>query len=297
MRVLLTGAAGQLGQHLQASAPAGIDLVCSRRSGGEQACDLADRQSVLALLDRVEPQLIINAAAWTAVDAAEDHEEQARVLNADLPGWLADWARAHDAGLISYSTDYVFSGEPGRPWREDDPCDPQSAYGRTKRAGELKILESGARALILRTAWVYSALPGNFLSAIIARAAQGQDLRVVDDQIGSPTWAGSLAEASWRLVERFDRVDAPGILHVAGATAMSWCEFARRALDRAVTVGRIPGPVGLEAIASEAWPQKARRPAWSVLDVRRVEAWVGRPMDSVDEALQECFARWTTSQP
>ncbi|MEE4329377.1 MAG: NAD(P)-dependent oxidoreductase, partial [Wenzhouxiangella sp.] len=201
MRILLTGAHGQLGRHLVRSCPDDVELIATDRDSPQHAVDLADRAGVFELLDSVRPDVIVNPAAWTAVDAAEDHEDQALILNRDLPGWLADWSRANDCGLISYSTDYVFDGQPGRGWVESDPCRPQSAYGRSKRAGEEVLLASGVRCLILRTAWLHSALPGNFLTAILERAARGEDLRVVDDQIGSPTWAGTLAAATWTLLE------------------------------------------------------------------------------------------------
>ncbi len=292
MRVLLTGAEGQLGQHLAQRCPDHVELIVTDRETEEHPCDLSDRSAVLALLEAVRPDVILNPAAWTAVDAAEDHEAQATTLNRDLPGWLAGWCRSHDAGLISYSTDYVFDGQPGRGWVETDPCRPQSAYGRSKRAGEELILGSGARALIVRTAWLYSALPGNFLTAILGRAIQGQDLRVVADQIGSPTWAGTLAAATWALLEPLARLDGPRLMHVAGQGAMSWHEFAERAVAGAKALGRVPESVRVEPIASDAWPQKAQRPAWSVLDCSSFEHVSGLQLPSVNDALQECLQQW-----
>ncbi len=294
MRVLLTGAAGQLGRHLIARKPPAIELITTARSGGAQPCDLSDLSAVRSLLEAVRPDLIINAAAWTAVDAAEEHEQAALRLNRDLPACLAAWAASGQARLISYSTDYVFNGQPGRPWREDDHCDPRSVYGRSKREGELAVLASGAPALLLRTAWVYSALPGNFLSAILGRAEQGQSLKVVADQIGSPTWAGSLADATWALVDRIEGVEAPQLLHVAGRAAMSWHQFARQAVAEAARAGLIPRPVEVAAISSADWPQQAVRPAWSVLDCTRYEQWIDGRLATVDEALKECLLEWTT---
>jgi dTDP-4-dehydrorhamnose reductase len=294
MKVLLTGTAGQLGRHLRASAPSAIELVTSARSGGDRACDLADPEAVESLLEQIEPDLIINAAAWTAVDDAEDHPDAAHRLNADLPGWLADWCGRRDAALISYSTDYVFSGQPGRAWQEGDAPAPDSVYGHSKLAGEQRILASGARALVLRTAWVYSALRGNFLSAILARAATGADLRVVADQVGSPTWAGDLARATWQLVERrIGRLESPELLHVAGVGAVSWHAFAELAVAEAAARGLIEQSVKVEAIGSADWPQKARRPAWSVLDSSRCAALCGQPMMNFEAALNACLDQWT----
>ncbi|WP_376696899.1 dTDP-4-dehydrorhamnose reductase [Wenzhouxiangella sp. EGI_FJ10305] len=290
MTTLLLGANGQLGRHLRAE----IDgMVTCARSGADHTLDLSDIESVPALLDRVRPDVIVNAAAWTAVDDAEAHESEAFRLNHDLPAALAGWCRGHDALLVHYSTDYVFSGEPGRPWREDDPVAPESAYGRTKLAGEQAIAISGCRALVLRTAWVYSALPGNFVSAILKRAGDGQDLKVVADQTGSPTWAGTLAQATRQLLSLGQRVDRPELLHVSGQGAMTWHALAERAVQLAAERGIIPDIVGVEPIGSDQWPQKARRPAWSVLDGSRYEQLTGQRLPSCEQALTECLDRWS----
>jgi dTDP-4-dehydrorhamnose reductase len=293
MKVLLTGAGGQLGRHLIARAPEGIELVTTTRTGGDHPCDLTDHASLARILKHVRPEVVINSAAWTAVDDAEDHTEQALKLNRDLPAALAGWCKVNDAGLITYSTDYVFSGQPGRPWQEDDPVAPESVYGLSKMAGEREVLLAGCRGLVVRTAWVYSALPGNFLSAILGRAARGQDLRVVNDQVGSPTWAGSLAQASWTLMARaLDELESPALVHVAGRGEMSWYDFASLAVTRAAECGLIEKPVQVEPIGSDQWPQKARRPAWSVLDSRRYSEMTGESLDSVETALEHCLEQW-----
>jgi dTDP-4-dehydrorhamnose reductase len=293
MKVLLTGAAGQLGRHLRATAPVSVSLVTSSRRGADQPCDLTDFNAVSEMLDRIRPEAVINAGAWTAVDAAEDEPEAAHRLNAELPGLLARWCGDHDAKLVTYSTDYVFSGQPNRPWLESDPTAPQSVYGRSKLAGEQAVMKAQASALIVRTAWVYSALPGNFLSAILARAARGEDLRVVADQVGSPTWAGSLARASWTLLGSMDSGSGRSeIVHVAGRGAMSWHEFAGLAVNRAAAIGLIPGPVSVAPINSDQWPQKATRPAWSVLDCSRYADLTGEPLMEVESALAECLNQW-----
>ncbi|MFW5927543.1 MAG: dTDP-4-dehydrorhamnose reductase, partial [Wenzhouxiangella sp.] len=244
MTTLLLGASGQLGRHLAARMP---QTVTCARDGADHVCDLSDPASVADLLEKVRPGRIVNAAAWTAVDAAEDHPREAFRLNHDLPATLAEWCRRHDALLIHYSTDYVFSGNPGRPWREDDPVAPESVYGTTKLAGEQAVASSGCRALVLRTAWVYSALPGNFISAILRRAAAGEGLKVVSDQIGSPTWAGTLVGATLRLLESFaDDIRRPTLLHVAGRGRMSWHELAVAAVQMAAERGIIPAEVAIE---------------------------------------------------
>ncbi|RFF27835.1 MULTISPECIES: dTDP-4-dehydrorhamnose reductase [unclassified Wenzhouxiangella] len=290
MTTLLLGANGQLGRHLRTEI---ASMVTCARSRADHSLDLSDIESVPVLLDRVRPDVIVNAAAWTAVDDAEDHESEAFRLNHDLPAALAEWCRGHEALLVHYSTDYVFSGEPGRPWREEDPVAPESAYGRTKLAGEQAIATSGCRALVLRTAWVYSALPGNFVSAILNRAGEGQDLKVVADQTGSPTWAGTLAQATRRLLSRGEVVDRPELLHVAGQGAMTWYDLAGRAVQLAAERGIIPGIVDVEPIGSDQWPQKAQRPAWSVLDGSRYEQFTGRPLPDCEQALAECLDQWS----
>jgi dTDP-4-dehydrorhamnose reductase len=290
MSRLLLGANGQLGRHLRHRLG---EVVTCARSDADFNCDLSDLEALDEVLKAVVPETIINAAAWTAVDDAEDHREAAFRLNRDLPGHLAAWCRRHDALLIHYSTDYVFSGHPGRAWREDDPVAPESVYGESKLGGEQAVAASGARALVLRTAWVYSALPGNFLSAILKRAGQGDDLRVVSDQAGSPTWAGTLAMAADTLLETVAaEVKQPTLLHVAGHGAMTWHELASLAVQMAAERGIIDVPVAVEPITSDQWPQKAKRPEWSVLDGSRYEQMTGRALPDATAALAECLDQW-----
>lgn len=290
MTALLLGANGQLGRHLRAEI---AGLVTCARSQADHELDLSEAEAATSLLERVRPEIVINAAAWTAVDDAEEHETEAFGLNRDLPAALADWCRRREALLVHYSTDYVFSGQPGRPWREDDPVAPESAYGRSKLAGEQAIAASDCRALVLRTAWVYSALPGNFVSAILKRAGQGQALKVVADQFGSPTWAGTLARATQALIERADRIEQPEILHVTGQGAVSWHELAVQAVQTAAGHGIIECEVDIEPIGSDQWPQKARRPAWSVLDGGRFERFTGQCLPDWNVALAECLEQWS----
>ncbi len=290
MTALLLGANGQLGRHLRRRMSG---LVTCARHNADFTCDLGDAAALDKVLGTVRPAIIINAAAWTAVDDAEDHRDAAFRLNRDVPAQLAAWCRDHDALLVHYSTDYVFSGNPGRAWREDDPVSPESVYGASKLAGEQAITASTCRALVLRTAWVYSALPGNFLSAIIKRAGQGGGLRVVSDQVGSPTWAGTLAAATGVLLDRLgSQVDRPSLLHVAGKGAMSWYELASQAVHMAAERGIITSPVAVEPITSDQWPQKAKRPQWSVLDGSRYEQMTGESLPDALAALAECLDQW-----
>jgi len=295
MTILLTGSDGQLGRHL---APRLADLgrlVTTARRGGDRPCDLSDSSMLDALLNEIAPSVIVNAAAYTAVDAAEENAEAADLLNRWLPETLARWSRANGALLVHYSTDYVFHGNPGRAWNERDETAPVSVYGRSKCAGEKAILASGANAVILRTAWLYSACPGNFLSAILARAGQGEALRVVCDQVGSPTWAGSLATMTAEVLGNKAKFKGATILHAADRGGMSWHEFATFAVTMAAERGLIENPVLVDKIDSSQWPQQAARPAWSVLDVTAIESVCGKPMLTMEQALSACLEQWNST--
>ncbi|NDY96744.1 dTDP-4-dehydrorhamnose reductase [Wenzhouxiangella limi] len=292
MKLLLTGAEGQLGFHLVPYLARLGELVTTSRRSGDRPADLTDPAALSRLLDAVRPDVIVNPAAWTAVDAAEEQPEAADRLNRWLPETLADWCRHNGALLVHYSTDYVFHGAPGRPWTERDVTDPVSVYGYTKRAGERAVLGSGARAVVLRTAWLYSACPGNFLSAILARAGRGEGLRVVSDQIGSPTWAGSLAEMTADLLRNDLARPGGSILHAADRGCMSWHDFAGMAVTMAAERGLIDEAVPVEPIDSSQWPQKAARPCWSVLDVAAMEAACGRQLPTTKQALSACLDQW-----
>lgn len=296
MRILLTGAAGQLGRHL---APRLTDLgevISTDVNGGDFRCDLSDRRLLERSLHRVRPDIVVNPAAWTAVDRAEDEPEACFRLNRDMPGWLAEWCAEHDCLMVHFSTDYVFSGTLDRGWREDDMPAAQSVYGQSKLEGEQVIRASSANVLILRTAWLYSHFPGNFLSAILGRAERGESLRVVSDQTGSPTWAGDLAGACVELLKRADRLhDRFSLFHVAGQGAFTWHEFAQLAVRRAHQLELLDAAVDVEPIASANWPQKARRPNWSVLNCERYEQFTGQKLSSVEQGLDACLQQWVQS--
>lgn len=294
MRILLTGASGQLGRHLQPRFEPLGELIRTDRSGDlDFDCDLSDRRLVDKMLNRVQPGLVLNAAAYTAVDRAEDEPNLARRVNGELPGWIGEWCEASGAAVMHFSTDYVFSGTQDAPWKERDAARPGNVYGRTKFQGERALAASGAASVIVRTAWLYSHYPGNFLSAILTRAAQGKPLKIVSDQIGSPTWAGTLADATRDLFEkRADWDPGCSIFHVAGRGQMSWYEFGSAAIAQAVEAGALDQAVAVEPIDSAAWPQKARRPRWSVLDCTRYEEFTGRSLPTVAQDLDNCLSYW-----
>jgi dTDP-4-dehydrorhamnose reductase len=281
MRILLLGANGQVGFELRrALAPLG-DVVAATRSGvlpGGAACaaiDLADDAATGAALEALRPDVIVNAAAHTAVDRAESEPDAARQANGIAPGLLGRWCAAHEALLLHYSTDYVFDGGARRAWREADPTGPLGVYGRSKLEGEQAIAASGCQHLILRTAWVYAARGHNFLRTMLRIGAEREELRVVADQIGAPTPARWLAAASAALLARIDRTtptDAFGVFHMAAAGETSWHGFAEAIFDDAVTAGLLPRAPRVVAISSADFPTPAARPAYSVLDGTRLAA-------------------------
>jgi dTDP-4-dehydrorhamnose reductase len=277
MKILVLGANGQLGHELRRSlAPLG-DIVAATRNGeladGSRclAADLADAASLASVLDQVHATIVVNAAAYTAVDRAEDEPESADRINHRAVAEIGAWAAAHGARVVHYSTDYVFDGSGTRPYREDDPTAPIGAYGRSKLAGERALAASGARHLILRTAWVYAARGHNFLRTMLRLACERDELRVVADQVGAPTPAHWLADATAAIAASWHDVGDDGICHLAAAGQCSWHAFAQAIVDGAAHRGLIDRIPRVTAIASVDFPTRARRPAYSVLDGHRVE--------------------------
>ena len=275
MRILLLGANGQVGHELRrALAPLG-DVVCTTRNGrveGGGACEAADferPEALGALVGRIAPDIVVNAAAYTAVDRAASEPAAAFRVNADAPAALAAACAARDALLVHYSTDFVFDGQSDRPYREDDPVAPINAYGRSKLAGEEAVRASGARHMILRTAWVYADRGHNFMRTILRLAGERQELRVVADQWGSPTSAGLVADTTAAILAR--QPASSGTWHVAAAGGTSWHGFATAVVARAATLGRIATAPRVVPIATADYSTPARRPACSRLDCGRLE--------------------------
>ena len=298
MRILLLGAAGQVGFELmRALGPLG-EMVLATRAGllpGQVPCrkaDLTDTDAALvALLDALAPALVVNAAAYTAVDRAEDEPALARRINGDAVGTLGRWAAPRGVPVIHYSTDYVFDGAGRRPWREDDATAPLGVYGASKLAGEQALRASGAPHLILRTAWVYAARGHNFLRTMLRLAAERDTLRVVSDQFGAPTPARLIANATAAMVARSAPrgtfgSDVPwGTYHLTAAGHTSWHGFATALLTSAQRAGLIAKSPRVEAISSADYPTRARRPAWSVLDCARVQQTFALRLPEWDIAL------------
>lgn len=263
MKALVTGAGGQLGRALLAAVPARIEAVGLDRT----ALDIADSQAVTEAVRLHRPAMIVNAAAYTAVDKAESEAEAAARINSSGPANLARAAADTGARLIHVSTDFVFDGKASSPYRPDAPAAPLSVYGRTKRDGEVAILDSGADALIVRTAWVYAAGCANFMETMLRLMAERETLSVVADQVGTPTYAVSLAEALWKLAQS----PARGILHWTDAGVASWYDFAVAIREEAIAAGLPVRARHVGPIATADYPTPAHRPAFSLLD--KSDAW------------------------
>lgn len=278
MKILLFGKGGQVGWELQRSlAPLG-ELVAPDRHSRELCGDLADAGGLAQAVAEVRPDVIVNAAAYTAVDRAEAEPDVARAINSVAPGVLARAAAQLGALMVHYSTDYVFDGGGTRPWREDDPAAPLNVYGRTKLEGERQVAENAPRHLILRTSWVYGARGGNFASTMLRLAAQQPRLEVVDDQVGAPTGAELVADVTAHALRAvIARPQLAGLYHLAAGGETSWHGYARFVLEQAVAAG-VPlkaSPASIEAVSSERFPAAARRPHNSRLDTSRLQAGFG----------------------
>ncbi len=295
MKILLTGASGQLGTELIPLLSGKGRLYTTDRSLPRHdaphwlSLDVTDRVAVDRVLDDVQPDLIVNAAAYTAVDQAETEPEISFAVNSEFPGQLAHWAKKYDALLIHYSTDYVFDGKGSIPYRETQPAAPQNVYGESKLGGEHAITSSGCRHSILRTSWVYSSHGKNFVLSMLNLALKGVALKVVDDQRGCPTWAGSLARASDLLIDQWQtasRKDFNGVFHYCDDRSLSWYEFAAEIFKQAVSKGLLDLMPALAAIPGSEFPQAATRPNWSVLNTDRIQRVFNIQPASFDRSLR-----------
>lgn len=265
MRVLVFGQTGQVAQELARRVPAGVvaDFL------GRDRADLSDAQICASVVHSLRPDAVINAAAWTAVDKAEAEEAAAHRVNADAPAAMARACAATGVPFLHVSTDYVFDGAGEKPFRPEDATAPQNAYGRTKRAGEVAITDSGARALILRTSWVFSAHGANFVKTMLRLGAERDTLNVVADQIGGPTPAAAIADALWVAARAMAGGRAGGIHHFAGAPDVSWADFAREIMS----AGGLS--CAIKDIPTSAYPTPAKRPANSRIDCQSFEQAFG----------------------
>ena len=258
-----------------------------------EAIDLADFDGLTAALDRIAPDVIINAAAYTAVDRAEDEPEAAQRINGDALGVLGAWAKRNGARVVHYSTDYVFDGSATRAYRETDATRPVSVYGRSKLAGEMALRDSGARHLVFRTAWVYAARGQNFLRTMLRLGAERDELRVVDDQVGAPTPARLIAEVTAQVIAQWSNDAAPtrdGTYHLVASGQTSWCGFARAIFERAQRAGLIERAPRVTAITTADYPTRAKRPAFSVLDTTKLHDAFGIDLPDWQVGLDDTIA-------
>jgi dTDP-4-dehydrorhamnose reductase len=280
MKILILGANGQLGRSLVEglSAHSSATLIPASRNGhlswaGQaETVDLVSPESLTTALDRTQPEIIINAAAYTAVDQAEVEEPIATRINGDAVGLLGCWAQTHRALVVHYSTDYVFDGGSERPYGVDSPTNPICAYGRSKLAGERALAARGARHFIFRTSWVYSPYGHNFLKTMLRLGATQEELRIVSDQRGAPTSTSvivagtSAALKRWQEADTAERKNLEGIHHLAAGGSATWLAFAEAIFDEAKSRSLLSRVPRLIAVRSADFNSRATRPAWSVLD-------------------------------
>ena len=276
--ILITGANGQLGNCLRDLA-ADYQHLYNYYYTDVDTLDITDAGAIEAFVTENSIDIIINAAAYTAVDRAEDDKENAYRINCTAAGNLANVAKKHGLTLVHISTDYVFSGELASPYVETDTPAPKSVYGSTKLAGEQAIIESGCKAIIIRTSWLYSEYGNNFVKTMLRLGSEKESLRVVCDQIGGPTYAGDLAKVIFLLLETASQLSGTEFYHFANEGVCSWFDFSKAIMEMSGLNCRV------EAIPSSDYPAKARRPAFSVFNLGKVKAATGMQIPYWRESL------------
>ena len=287
MKVLLTGAAGQVGCEIAKLGDSAFDVHGFDRA----ALDVADPAQVAQPLDEVVPALVVNCAAYTAVDRAEDEPEAAHRANAEAPGVLGAACRARGIGIVHLSTDYVFDGAKPSAYVEEDPARPLGVYGATKLAGEEALRAANPRHIVLRVSWVFGRLGRSFVDTILRLARERPELAVVDDQVGAPSPAVAIAEAVRTIALAVEsREDAWGTYHFSATPALSWCAFARAIVAVGAETGLLESPPAIRAISSDEWPAKAPRPRNSRLDASRLQTTFGIAPPPWQGALRDYIA-------
>ncbi len=282
MKVLVTGAQGQLGYELQRHYPEQLNLIAT----DQDTLDITDAAQIKAAFDRHQPDAVINAAAYTAVDKAESDQAAAWVLNAAAPRLLAQACQQQKRRLIQISTDFVFDGQQSTPYLPDALCKPLSEYGKSKYAGEQAVREHLPDALIIRTSWLHSAHGGNFVKSMLRLMRERGQLGIVYDQVGSPTWAHTLAHCIWVLLEK----NAQGICHCTDNGVASWYDFALAVQQIALSLGLLEKAIPIKPIRSSAYPTPAQRPAYSVMDKVVTETWLGASLPHWRDSLHNMLA-------
>ncbi|MFK3797313.1 dTDP-4-dehydrorhamnose reductase [Pseudomonas sp. NPDC088444] len=287
LRILISGQHGQVSLALQQCLNGLGELIVV----GREQLDLSQPESIRAVVREIKPDLIINAAAHTAVDQAESEPDLAYAINATAPGVFAEEAKALGVPFIHYSTDYVFDGSKEGVWNESDTPHPLGVYGSSKLAGEQAIAKVGGQYLILRTSWVYSLTGRNFLLTMQRLLQEREKLTVVADQIGAPTWAGTIAQSTRELIERWrdGKPGAWGVYHLTASGETSWFGFAQAIGQELIKAGK--PCAALEPIPSSAYPTPAKRPLNSRLDCSRLQQEWGVSQPNWRDAMLECLAQ------
>ncbi|MDH5189764.1 MAG: dTDP-4-dehydrorhamnose reductase [Gammaproteobacteria bacterium] len=291
MKILIFGCSGQVGWELQRHLHSLGEVI----TFGREQADFSKPEKIRALVRKIKADIIVNAVAYTNVDKAESEEELATVINGITPGVLAEEASNGGSLLVHYSTDYVFDGEKTEPYTEIDIPNPVNAYGRSKILGEQEIQSSGADYLILRTSWIYASRGNNFLRTILRRATEQDELSIVNDQIGAPTWARLIAETTEHCLhisadERQNKIFTSGIYHLASAGDTSWYGFANKIIehmqswsDKKITIGNI------NPIKSTEYKKLVKRPMNSRLKTEKLEKKFGLVMPLWEDSLRLCM--------
>ena len=296
MRILIIGDQGQVAFELQRTlAPLGTVLSLGRNTAPK--LDLEDNDSLVEALRTFEPHLIVNAAAYTAVDRAETEPDKANRINGEAIGVLVEEARRLSAGIVHYSTDYVFSGDQAAPYTEEDPVSPLGVYGSSKLLGEQILQESGLPHLIFRTSWVYGLRGQNFLLTMLRLMQERETLGIVEDQMGAPTWSRMIAEATALSIIQctqgtvFDPQEKSGLYHLSAGGETSWFGFAKHIQSIALENAQLKAPLAsLRPIPTSEYPTPARRPAYSVLSNRKIEQTFGLRLPEWSISLKQCLS-------
>ncbi|HFD91997.1 MAG TPA: dTDP-4-dehydrorhamnose reductase [Gammaproteobacteria bacterium] len=295
-RILLIGKDGQVGWQLQRTlAPLGRIAAYDHPT-----LDLGKPDQVRAIIEEVRPTLIVNAAAYTAVDKAEEERDLAMAINAHGPALLAEEAKKLGAAVIHYSTDYVFDGAKGEPYTENDPPHPLNVYGESKLAGDRAIMESGVPHLIFRTSWVYGIRGNNFLRTLLKLFAERDEISIVDDQVGAPTWSRMIAEATAQVLAQclgprtvLDLAQASGLYNLTASGETTWYGFAQAIADHASKQHLAPKVADIKPIPSAEYPTPAVRPPYGVLSHKKLQETFGLFIPSWEEQLALCIAPLT----
>lgn len=277
--ILVTGCKGQLGNEIQLLAPK-YEEECTFYFTDKEELDITDRKAVYTFIEKHSIGIVINCAAFTAVDKAEENEELCNLLNNVAPGYLAEAVASVGGTMIQVSTDYVFDGKGCTPYKEEDATNPQTVYGRTKLAGEENVIRSCAGSMVIRTAWLYSTFGNNFVKTMIRLGKERDALGVVFDQVGSPTYARDLARTIMHII---DKGIVPGVYHFTNEGVCSWYDFTR-------AIHRLEGiDCQVSPIHTEDYPIPAARPHFSVLDKSKIKKTFGIEIRWWEDALKECI--------